>query len=79
MRILFVAMANSIHTARWINQLADQGWDIHLFPVEDKGIHPDLRNLTTHDFLCHSRKTVWVDEDRQRTRETRSFGISQYG
>ena len=52
MRILFVAMANSIHTARWINQLADQGWDIHLFPVENWGIHPDLRNLTIHDFLC---------------------------
>ena len=52
MRILFVAMANSIHTARWMNQLAGQGWDIHLFPVEDQGIHPDLRNLTIHDFLC---------------------------
>lgn len=53
MRILFVAMANSVHTARWIKQLTDQGWDIHLFPVEDAGIHPDLRNLTVHDFLCH--------------------------
>lgn len=53
MRILFVAMANSIHTARWINQLADQGWEIHLFPVENWGIHPNLRNLTIHDFLCY--------------------------
>jgi len=54
MRILFVAMANSIHTARWINQIADQGWDIHLFPVEDCDIHPELRNLTVHSFLCHN-------------------------
>jgi len=52
MRILFVAMANSIHTARWIGQLNGQGWDVHLFPVEDWGIHPDLRNVTIHDFLC---------------------------
>jgi len=52
MRILFVAMANSVHTARWINQIADQGWDIHLFPVGDASIHPELRNLTIHNFLC---------------------------
>jgi glycosyltransferase involved in cell wall biosynthesis len=54
MRILFIAMANSVHTARWINQFADQGWDIHLFAVEDAGIHPDLRNLTVHNFLVHN-------------------------
>jgi glycosyltransferase involved in cell wall biosynthesis len=51
MRILFVAMANSIHTVRWISQLNGQGWDIHLFPVEDRGIHPDLRHLTVHDAM----------------------------
>lgn len=54
MRILFVAMADSIHTARWINQITDQGWDIHLFPVVDGGIHPELRNVTVHNFLCHN-------------------------
>lgn len=51
MRILFVAMANSIHVARWINQLVDQGWDIHLFAIDDFGIHPDLRNVTVHNYL----------------------------
>ena len=51
MRILFVAMANSIHTARWINQIADQGWDIHLYPVAENGIHPEIRNVTVHNFL----------------------------
>jgi glycosyltransferase involved in cell wall biosynthesis len=54
MRILFVAMANSVHTARWINQIAAQGWDIRLFPVEDAGIHPDLQTLTLHNFLVHN-------------------------
>ena len=48
MRILFVAMTDSIHTCRWVNQLADQGWDVHLFPSTDGGIHPDLRNVTVH-------------------------------
>ncbi|MBE0604232.1 MAG: glycosyltransferase [Deltaproteobacteria bacterium] len=50
MRILLVAMANSIHTARWIDQIADQGWDLHLFPSTDSWmeIHADLRNVTLH-------------------------------
>jgi hypothetical protein len=51
MRILFVAMVNSVHTARWINLFVDQGWDIHLFPsVEVNLIHPTLKNITIHDF-----------------------------
>lgn len=34
MKILFVAMSNSIHTTRWINQITDQGWEIYLFPSD---------------------------------------------
>ena len=59
MRILFVAFADSVHTTRWINQIADQGWDIHLFPALDSRIHPDLKNLTVHDCIIrppHLRK-----------------------
>ncbi|MFH2102004.1 MAG: glycosyltransferase [Chloroflexota bacterium] len=48
MRILFVAMQESIHTARWINQIADQGWDIRLFPVSAAPVSPELRNLTAY-------------------------------
>jgi hypothetical protein len=48
MRILFVAMPDSIHTARWINQIADQPWDIHLFPVYPGEPHKQLRNVTIH-------------------------------
>ena len=47
-RILFVARPYSIHTARWINQVADQGWDLHLFPSSEAPLHPDFRNLTTY-------------------------------
>lgn len=49
MRVLFVAMSDSVHTARWINQLSGQGWDIHLFPSIDVGItHAELANVTVH-------------------------------
>jgi glycosyltransferase involved in cell wall biosynthesis len=50
MRILLVAMANSIHTARWVDQIAGQGWDLHLFPSTDSwvDVHPDLREVTLH-------------------------------
>jgi len=52
MRILFVAMSNSIHTARWINQLGGQGWDVHLFPSQDVGsVSPELREVTVHHSL----------------------------
>jgi len=49
MKLLIIAMAESIHTARWIDQIADMGWDIHLFPSIDYGrTHPNLRNITVY-------------------------------
>ncbi len=59
MRILFVAMPNSVHVARWINQISDRGWDLHLFPSIDlfssapERIHPDLRNITVYGASVH--------------------------
>jgi hypothetical protein len=47
-KILFVAMQMSTHTVRWINQLSDAGYDIHLFPVNHIPAHPDLRGVTIH-------------------------------
>lgn len=42
-------MANSIHTARWIRQIADQDWEIHLFPAVDWGVsHPALEEAIVH-------------------------------
>jgi glycosyltransferase involved in cell wall biosynthesis len=49
-RILFVAMSESVHTARWIGQIADLGWDIHLFPSASLMIHPQLEGITIHGF-----------------------------
>jgi glycosyltransferase involved in cell wall biosynthesis len=50
-RILFVAMAESVHTARWISQLEGQGWDVHLFPAREVAPHPRLRGLKLHESL----------------------------
>ncbi|MGB7539001.1 MAG: glycosyltransferase [Anaerolineales bacterium] len=46
MRILFIGMVDSIHTARWINQTADRGWGVYLFPVKFVNPHRELRNVT---------------------------------
>jgi len=41
--MLFVAMADSLHTARWIDQLHGAGFDVHLFPTWDGGpVHAGL-------------------------------------
>lgn len=46
MRILFVGMSDSIHLARWINQLDNIHWDRFLFPIYSVKPHHDLKNLT---------------------------------
>jgi Glycosyl transferase 4-like len=48
-KILFVAMSSSPHTARWIELIADQGWDLHLFPVYSAKPHSFLKNITIHE------------------------------
>ncbi len=60
MRILFVAMPNSIHVARRINLISDnQDWDIHLFPSTllfssaSERIHAGLRNTTVYGASAH--------------------------
>jgi glycosyltransferase involved in cell wall biosynthesis len=52
MRILFVGMADQIHTARWIRQLEGPEWDCHLFPTEHgRRLNPELRNVTVHSLF----------------------------
>ena len=58
MRILFVAMADSVHTARWIAQLRDENWDLHLFPCEDVTIHRSLASVTVHPLLREQKHRV---------------------
>jgi hypothetical protein len=47
MKILIVALSGSVHTARWISQIEEEGWDIYLFPSYDHlWINTDLTKLT---------------------------------
>ena len=48
MRILFVAMSQSIHTVRWTHQVTGRGWDLHLFPSWGYEAHPRHREITIH-------------------------------
>ncbi len=41
-KILFVAMQMSIHTARWINQISCDEYEIHIFPINSMALHPSL-------------------------------------
>ena len=52
MRILFIGMTNSIHLARWVNQLDGTSWECFLFPVRSVKPHAELKNLT----LINSRE-----------------------
>jgi len=67
MKLLIVAMANSIHTARWVSLIAEQGWDIYLFPTNSfSSVHPEMPpvNICSSKFLrflgnsYRSKKTV---------------------
>jgi len=53
--LLLVAIPNSIHTARWIGQISDQGWDLHLFPSMIGAPHPQIENVTFHHVLHRER------------------------
>lgn len=49
MRILFVAFTHSIHTVRWIRQLAGTGMDLHVLPSQwPMAMHRDLEDVTVH-------------------------------
>jgi glycosyltransferase involved in cell wall biosynthesis len=70
MRILFVAFSDSIHTARWINQLHGLGWDIHLFPSLDIGqVSPHLMNVTVYHSFYGKQ------ENRDRTIRLRGVPV----
>ena len=58
MRILFVAMPGSVHTARWINHISDKGWDVYLFSSTPEPVHPNFRNLTIYSFSSFRPKEL---------------------
>lgn len=51
-KILFVAMSDSIHTARWINQLVNSGFKIYLFSSNDTTqANPEIINTLLHIYF----------------------------
>ncbi len=64
-KILFVAMQNSPHAARWIDMAADLGYDLHLFPVQPCPPNQRLRDLTLY---------VPVSDELALRREVRRTG-----
>jgi hypothetical protein len=58
MRLLIIAFGSSIHTARWIAAVKDQGWDIHLFPVDPYYLHPEIEGVTVHYLFRKSRSAI---------------------
>jgi len=87
-RLLFVALAGSSHTASWMSQLKDQNWDVHIFSPEDGSLHPELSEVTVHG-LWRQRSSEVHPSIRQtglawpfrrgRTRVTRLLhGLSRY-
>lgn len=48
-------MAESVHTARWLSQVRQAGWDVHLFPVTEQPLHVDLRTITVHGAVRRRR------------------------
>ena len=58
MRILFVAMPDSVHTARWISQIANQGWDIYLFPTYIGRVHPEISNIKVFGSLPTQKRKL---------------------
>lgn len=63
MKILFLAMSESIHTARWIRQLEGSGHELHLFPsIESHRLHPALHGQLTF----HARISSTASGPRRR-------------
>lgn len=58
MRLLFIALADSIHTARWINQLTFLDWNIHLFPAYECQPHRHLQGITVHRLIREPESTA---------------------
>jgi hypothetical protein len=49
-------MPDSVHAARWVSQLSDTGWEIHLFSSNNSGgTCSELRNITVHHLFYSSK------------------------
>lgn len=60
--VLFVSMPGVIHTGRWMDQLVDEGWDLHLFSptaTSDLTVHETVpKSATLHLVVKQKRAAV---------------------
>ena len=55
-KILIVAMADSIHTARWLSQFRDEDIEFILFPsTPHRHIHPKIKEMMKHNHIMKLR------------------------
>ena len=75
MKILFITMSDSIHSARWINNITDQGWEIHVFPTEDfVSLNPLLQGK---NIVFYRSKLVQFLIKKYKSKKTASNKFSQ--
>ncbi|MDI6877682.1 MAG: glycosyltransferase [Methanomicrobiales archaeon] len=63
MKILLVAMSDSIHVARWIDIISNLDYQVYLFPCQDFGAtHPNIKGITIfHTFFSDQRNSRGVN------------------
>src|SRR4030066_1148034 len=70
MKLLIVAMANSVHTARWISLVSGQGWDIYLFPTNSfTSVYPEMPPVN----ICSSKFLRFLINRYRRKKSTKKF------
>ena len=75
MKILFITMSDSIHSARWINNITDQSWEIHVFPTEDfVDLNPLLQDK---NIIFHRSRLVQYLIKKYKSKKTVSDKFSQ--
>lgn len=63
MKVLIVGLSDSIHLSRWIQQISNEGWEIHLFPsVPSSTLHSEIpANIHFHPLNPFSKsKSSWL-------------------
>ena len=61
LKILFIGMPDSVHAARWIDMVSDQGWKLYFFPVYSEFPHYYFKNITILDGLL-LRRPKYLDK-----------------
>lgn len=75
MKILFVMMSDSIHSARWINNIINEDWEIHIFPTENfVGLNPLLKGKNVK---FHRSKLAQYLINKHKSKKTTVTKFSQ--